>query len=165
MGKDWVKALNEMAYTTGMSVDEMKSMLNEMGVEADVTTTTKTLKTKVPVYETTETMKSDYTYTNGRIDDNSERKFTTETKILDYKDVDGAVEVAQINMGKKNKGKAPTITYAGRSNPAPSSLTPSDSNSNSGKSSEKSSNTSAASHTHEVHRYSKEENTLKGLSA
>jgi hypothetical protein len=28
----WVTALDEMAYTTGMSVDEMNSLLNELGV-------------------------------------------------------------------------------------------------------------------------------------
>jgi hypothetical protein len=37
-GADWVNALNEMAIATGMSVEQMNSMLNSMGVQADVTT-------------------------------------------------------------------------------------------------------------------------------
>jgi hypothetical protein len=32
MGETWIDSLNEMAYATGMSVDEMNSLLNELGV-------------------------------------------------------------------------------------------------------------------------------------
>jgi hypothetical protein len=28
----WIKSLNQMAYATGMSVEEMNSLLNELGV-------------------------------------------------------------------------------------------------------------------------------------
>ena len=38
MGVNWVNALNEMARTTQMSVEEMNNLLNELGVETDVTT-------------------------------------------------------------------------------------------------------------------------------
>jgi hypothetical protein len=38
LGTDWVGALNEMAIATEMSVDEMNSLLNSMGVQAEVTT-------------------------------------------------------------------------------------------------------------------------------
>jgi hypothetical protein len=31
-GKSWIDSLNQMAYATGMSVDEMNSLLNELGV-------------------------------------------------------------------------------------------------------------------------------------
>jgi hypothetical protein len=39
MGADWASSLNEMAMATGMSVDEMNSLLSSMGVDAKVETT------------------------------------------------------------------------------------------------------------------------------
>nr|DAG21637.1 MAG TPA: alpha-2-macroglobulin receptor-associated protein precursor [Caudoviricetes sp.] len=32
MDSDWVESLNKMALATNMSVDEMNSLLNQMGV-------------------------------------------------------------------------------------------------------------------------------------
>jgi hypothetical protein len=51
-GDDWVNALNEMAMATGMSVEQMQSMLNSMGVQAEVVTATKQVRTFVPEYTT-----------------------------------------------------------------------------------------------------------------
>jgi hypothetical protein len=34
--EDWIESLDEMAVATGMSVEEMRSMLNSMGVRANV---------------------------------------------------------------------------------------------------------------------------------
>ena len=169
MGESWIDSLNEMAYATGMSVDEMNSLLNELGVQTDVTTTTKEVETTVPQYETTETLIQEQGYkddgTGKQVPDpNKPRKFTTETRVKDYKKVQGAVEVAQINTGD-DVGTPPTVTYAGRSKPASSALTKSDSDS-SGKSNSSSSSptTKASSHSHEVNRYTNEENAVNGLT-
>ena len=160
----WIKSLNEMAMATGMSVDEMNSLLNELGVQADVTTKTKTVETTIPQYETTETLVQEQGYKDGKPDPNQPRIFTSETRVKDYKKVEGAVEVAQINMGD-DAGTPPTITYAGRDNVSTSALIKSDSSSSKSSSSSSSSKTtSAASHTHEVHRYDNEKNAVEGLS-
>lgn len=157
----WAKALNEMAYTTGMSVDEMNSLLNELGVQADVTTTTKEVETQVPEYTTYEMTDKSKLKTQ---DDDSMTGYkpvkSTVTVQTGTKKVKGSIDVAQINMGDK-KGTPPTITYAGRDNVSSAALTKSDSSSPSSSSKK---NTSAASHTHEVNRYSDEENAINGLS-
>ena len=159
-GKSWVDSLNKMAYVTGMSVDEMNSLLNELGVETDVTTKTKMVKTQVPIYQTEEKMIEDYKYNpDGSIQDNSTRKFETSTRLIRSEEMDGAIEVAQINTGD-DKGTPPSITYAGRDNPASSALTKSSSSS----SSSSSPTTKASSHSHEVNRYSNEENAVNGLT-
>lgn len=156
-GESWINSLNEMAMATGMSVDEMNSLLNELGVQADVTTKTKMVKTQVPQYETEQKI-TEGSFLSGNY------KAETTTRIKDYKEVEGAVEVAQINMGD-DAGTPPTITYAGRDNVSTSALTKSDSGSSSKSSSSSSSSktTSAASHTHEVHRYNNEKNAVEGL--
>jgi ribosomal protein L21 len=48
-----------MAIATGMSVEQMQNMLNSMGVKAELTTTTKKTKVKVPWYRTKETVHED----------------------------------------------------------------------------------------------------------
>jgi hypothetical protein len=54
-----------MAIATNMSVEEMNSMLNSMGVKADVTTKDVPQKVKVPVYETTNEVVSSGTSDSG----------------------------------------------------------------------------------------------------
>ena len=158
----WIDSLNEMAMATGMSVDEMNSLLNELGVQTDVTTKTKEVETQVPIYQTEEKMIQDYDYEDGKA--KGTRKFETSTRLIRTEKMTGAVEVAQINTGD-DIGTPPTITYAGRDNVSTSALTKSDSSSSSKSSSSSSSSktTSAASHTHEVHRYNNEKNAVEGL--
>lgn len=50
LGENWVEALNQMAIATGMSVDEMNGLLNKMGVQAEVTTTSVPQTMDVPTY-------------------------------------------------------------------------------------------------------------------
>lgn len=50
MGDDWVAALNRMAIATGMSVEEMNSILGSMGVQAKVETTYVKQPMEVPTY-------------------------------------------------------------------------------------------------------------------
>ena len=107
-GADWVNALNEMAIATNMSVEQMNSMLNSMGVQAEVTTTDVPQKIKVPVYTTTE----EVTESGG-----GEGKPTTYTKVsktvqTGTEEMDGVVSVAQINTGD-SVGTPPKITYTG----------------------------------------------------
>jgi hypothetical protein len=52
MDGDWISSLNDMALATNMSVEEMNALLSELGVETEVTTVTKTLPRKIPVYTT-----------------------------------------------------------------------------------------------------------------
>lgn len=163
----WVESLNQMAYATGMSVEEMNSLLNELGVQADVTVKDKEVETTVPEYTTYEIdgenvkddKNTDLTGSGGY--HIAKKSVTVQTGV---KKVKGTVSVAQINMGD-DKGTPPSITYAGRDNVSSSALTPSDSksNSSSGSSSDKK-NTSAAAHEHEIHRYSNEENAVNSLT-
>ena len=111
MGADWAASLNEMALATGMSVEEMNEMLSSMGVDANVTVTEVKQKTKVPKYTTITTKPEDqgdgttksesYTYTSG------------------YEEVEGTVQVAQIDMGED--GKSPNVKFVGNGSVAPSS--------------------------------------------
>lgn len=113
----WATALNNMAIATLMSVDEMKSMLNSLGVDADITTIQKKVPQSIPIYHTTNRVISGDP-------GNPREPWTTETStIVDrYEPIESTIEVAQINMGDK-KGTPPTIHYAGRSTPSNSAKT------------------------------------------
>lgn len=50
MDAEWVAALNRMALTTGMSVDDMNSLLGSLGVQAKVETTYVKQPMEVPTY-------------------------------------------------------------------------------------------------------------------
>jgi hypothetical protein len=105
---EWITALNEMALATHMSVDEMNSYLNSMGVKANVTTTHVPVKTSVPVYRTEERIIS------NDIDPDSGVGLIvkeTSTSIVDHKEVTEDMEVAQINTG--SDAEAPTVHRAG----------------------------------------------------
>lgn len=106
-GDDWVSALNEMAAATGMSVDEMNSLLNSMGVDAEVVTDYAKQTTKVPVYETITSAPEDI--------GNGQTRQTSKTNIIDYEEMEGTVPVAKINTGSA-VGEKPKITYVGNGN-------------------------------------------------
>lgn len=151
-GASWVESLNAMAVATGMSVDEMKSLLNSLGVEAEVQSDIKKVHQRVPRYITrTETLKTDDT--TGRITETATSTFQD-----GFDEFDGYMEVAQINMGAENKGKKPTIHYAGRSTPSTASTTPSGSKGGGGKSSQK------PKSKNEVERYHEIKSTIKDLT-
>lgn len=156
-GEGWIEALNEMALATDMTTEEMQEKLNEMGIDADLTVVEKTIKTKVPQYTTHEEIVNPV-YEHGRL---ISKDIVSSTSITGYVDADEVIQVPQINVGKDNKGKAATISYVGTS--ASSSFAGGVSKSSTTDSSSKKT-TSAASHTHEVNRYSNEENAIKSLS-
>ena len=126
MGEDWATALNVMAESTGMSVEQMQSLLNELGVEAEVTSIFKPQKVQVPRY-ITETRQV------KEVSDKWEQATETRTYLSGIDTIEGGIEVAQINVGK-NKGKKPTVTYAGRASVSPSALSSSSSSGGGGSS-------------------------------
>ena len=112
MDADWATALNEMAMQTGMSVDEMNSLLSAAGVDAEVVTKYVPQKVSVPVYETTETVTPGDT-----VDGVSTYVKTSKTVQTGVEEMDGVVPVAQINMGEN--GKEPNVRYIGNGNVSP----------------------------------------------
>lgn len=100
LGPDWIQAMNDMALATNMSVEEMNSMLNQMGVDVDVDVKEVKTKTKVPVYTTTEKIKSE---------ENGLRVTETTSTITGYKEMDSVMQIASINSDAK-------VTYTGNGN-------------------------------------------------
>ena len=49
-GQSWAEGLNEMARTTGMSVEQMNELLNQLGVDTEVNVTDVQVQRKVPQY-------------------------------------------------------------------------------------------------------------------
>lgn len=106
LGADWQEAMNEMAYATNMTVDQMKAMFSSAGMTADVTTITKDVTQKVPVYETIEDVE---TLNDGSDGTPARYRKVTHTSQIDTVEVPGSIEVAQINVGDENAGKLPTV--------------------------------------------------------
>ena len=116
-GADWVNALNEMAAATGMSVEQMNSMLNSMGVQTDVTTIEQTLHRNVPEYTTEETIE---VISEPSEDKPGQYRKTSHTYQSGSVPVDEVVQVAQINTGD-SAGTPPSINYVGNGgSPRPS---------------------------------------------
>lgn len=118
-GKSWVDSLNQMAIATGMSVEEMNSLLNQLGVQAEVTTTDVPQKMKVPMYEERVepmTVNSSYTDDDGNIRNTSRTAWVHYTVPMGSKEVDGVVQVAQIKAeGNDSIGSKAKVTWTGTS--------------------------------------------------
>ena len=113
MGEDWVKSLNEMAKATGMSVEEMNSMLSSMGLEADVTISEQKVVSRKPVTRTV--------VTPIDTDENSETyEYETHSYIDRYEDIPETVQVAQIATNGKKAGQ-PAVKYIGNGSVSPTS--------------------------------------------
>ena len=115
MGAGWAMALNDMARATNMTVDQMNAYLNQLGVEAEVVTDTKTLKRNVPKY-TTETVVSEVAETNGYT---YPAKLDTWTYQNGTEEVDETIEIAKINYGDD---VGTPIKYVGNGNVSASSV-------------------------------------------
>lgn len=102
MGDDWIEALNQMAYATDMSVEEMNSMLNSMGVDVPVGIETKTITQQVPKYRV-DWIKDG----NGLFDGHVEVSQDGTTP------VDGTISVPHI-------GKDSKVIWNGNGSPSPS---------------------------------------------
>lgn len=133
MDSDWVESLNKMALATNMSVDEMNSLLNQMGVQAKVDVKYVEQDTEVPTYTEVKEPVKDYVEevdigdgsgrTRPRSVGSAWRTYVVPGKPQKVK---GYVPVAQISTEDNpktpeiNEGKLPT-TYTGHGSVSPSS--------------------------------------------
>lgn len=114
LGENWVESLNEMAKATGMSVEQMNSLLNELGVKTEVNVEHVETKVRVPKYR----------YEMSNVKRNLLGQITSyemQTIPLGSDEVDGVIDVPQINSGD-NIGKTPDVTYIGNGNVSNSSV-------------------------------------------
>ena len=102
MNEDWVTALNDMAMATGMSVDDMNSILGSMGVQAKVDTTYVKQPMELPTY-TEKIQKISYTDVpvygeDGEVVGNRRiPEYTTASVPGEPMQTEGYVAVAQIS--------------------------------------------------------------------
>ena len=116
-GASWVESLNAMAMATGMSVEEMNAMLNQLGVQAKVDVVDVEQKMKVPTYtEVSEPVPVTVYETDGAGNSTPVRKYGWRKYTIPgpSMEVDGVVQVAQISTEDGNVG-APQISYTGTS--------------------------------------------------
>lgn len=114
MGDDWIQAMNDMALATNMSVEEMNSMLNQMGVSANVTTVEVEQQMQVPKYETIEQVED---ITEG--DGPTTYKKTSSTKQIGTETVTGTIPVASISTD--DNPDTPDVKFIGNGSASKSS--------------------------------------------
>lgn len=96
--EDWIKSLNEMAVATGMSVEEMRSMLNSMGVRANVEVDYVEQRTKVPTYTEVVEPGEEVTYYDSEGQPQTRRDWKHYTVPGDPIEVEGSVPVPHISI-------------------------------------------------------------------
>lgn len=96
--EDWIKSLNEMAVATGMSVEEMRSMLNSMGVRANVEVDYVEQRTKVPTYTEVVEPGEEVTYYDSEGQPQTRRGWKHYTVPGDPIEVEGSVPVPHISI-------------------------------------------------------------------
>lgn len=96
--EDWIESLNEMAVATGMSVEEMRSMLNSMGVRANVEVDYVQQKTKVPTYTEVVEPGEEVTYYDSEGQPQTRRGWKHYTVPGDPIEVEGSVPVPHISI-------------------------------------------------------------------
>ena len=119
-GDKWITALNEMAIATQMSVDQMNSILNSMGVQAEVEVQSVKQMMRVPTY--TEVVEEDDgidTNGDGEPDAHGYHRYTIPGE---PQEVEGYVQVAQIKTADSEIGP-PKIKYTGNGNVSNSAKT------------------------------------------
>lgn len=110
-GASWVESLNQMAIATGMGVEEMNALLNQLGVQAKVNVTDVEQDMSVPTY--TEVVEPDEgidTNGDGEPDARGYHRYTIPGP---SKTVKGTVQVAQISTEDGEIDEAPKIKYVG----------------------------------------------------
>lgn len=108
--------LNEMARLTGMTVQEMQSYLNSLGMEANIETTPVETTSYVPVVETWEEIKNNNKKT---VEDGYYLKSRTYTKTVEQIPVKEMKMVPQIAFSNDGSRK-PKMSYVGRGSVSPS---------------------------------------------
>ena len=115
--KDWIESLNEMAVATGMSVEEMRSMLNSMGVRANVEVDYVKQKTKVPTYTEVVEPGEEVIYYDSEGQPQTRRGWKHYTVPGDPIEVEGSVPVPHISINDNdlaaNKISEKTISFSG----------------------------------------------------
>ena len=96
--EDWIESLNEMAVATGMSVEEMRSMLNSMGVRANVEVDYVEQRTKVPTYTEVAEPGEEVTYYDDEGQPQTRRGWKHYTVPGDPIEVKGSVPVPHISI-------------------------------------------------------------------
>lgn len=96
--EDWIESLNEMAVATGMSVEEMRSMLNSMGVRANVEVDYVQQRTKVPTYTEVAEPGEEVTYYDSEGQPQTRRGWKHYTVPGDPIEVEGSVPVPHISI-------------------------------------------------------------------
>ena len=113
MGTGWIDALNEMAMATGMSVEQMNSLLNQLGVQAKVDV--KNVEQKMSVATYTEVVEpNEVTVFDSDGNKETRHGWTHYTVPGPSKEVMGTVQVAQIST-EDGDIDAPVVTYTGTS--------------------------------------------------
>lgn len=113
----WISDLNTMAIATQMSVEEMQGILNSLGVQAEVVSTTKTMPVEVPEYTTINTTVDSVP---GYELKGNETAMISKTWQTGSEIMEGKVTVAQINTGD-DLGDAPKVKFVGNGSVNPSS--------------------------------------------
>lgn len=107
--------LNEMAILTGMTVQEMQSYLNSLGMEANIETTPVETTSYVPVVETWEEIKDNSKKTEGGYYLKS-KTYTKTVEQIPVKEMKMVPQIAFSNDGSRK----PKMSYVGRGNASPS---------------------------------------------
>lgn len=107
--------LNEMARLTGMTVQEMQSYLNSLGMEANIETVPVDTTSYVPVVETWEELHNN----TKKIEDGYYLKSKTYTKTVEQIPVTEKKMVPQIAFSNDGSRK-PKMSYVGRGTVSPS---------------------------------------------
>ena len=107
--------LNEMARLTGMTVQEMQSYLNSLGMEANIETVPVDTTSYVPVVETWEEVHNN----KKKIEDGYYLKSKTYTKTVEQIPVTEKKMVPQIAFSNDGSRK-PKMSYVGRGSVSPS---------------------------------------------
>lgn len=115
--EDWIKSLNEMAVATGMSVEEMRSMLNSMGVRANVEVDYVKQRTKVPTYTEVAEPGEEVAYYDSEGQRQTRRGWKHYTVPGDPIEVEGSVPVPHISINDDdlaaNTISEKTISFSG----------------------------------------------------
>lgn len=115
--EDWIESLNEMAVATGMSVEEMRSMLNSMGVRANVEVDYVKQRTKVPTYTEVAVPGEEVTYYDSEGQPQTRRGWKHYTVPGDPIEVEGSVPVPHISINDDdlaaNTISEKTISFSG----------------------------------------------------
>lgn len=107
--------LNEMAILTGMTVQEMQSYLNSLGMEANIETTPVETTSYVPVVETWEEVKDNSKKTEGGYYLKS-KTYTKTVEQIPVKEMKMVPQIAFSNDGSRK----PKMSYVGRGSASPS---------------------------------------------